>query len=107
MISDTELYRLAIVLGSAAAMLIILYHFLEVNSDKKESDANAFSAITDHNIKKPTILSCCLTASIAARRVSSNHRDTKPQVTLDHLLESATLPTTAKADKKLLHRVAH
>jgi oligosaccharyl transferase complex subunit OST4 len=39
MISDTELYRLAIVLGSAAAMLILLYHFLEVNADKTKSDA--------------------------------------------------------------------
>ncbi len=32
MISDDELYRLAIFLGSAAMLLIILYHFLEVNA---------------------------------------------------------------------------
>ncbi|KAG9239200.1 Oligosaccaryltransferase-domain-containing protein [Amylocarpus encephaloides] len=32
MISDDDLYRLAIVLGSIAMMLIVLYHFLEVNS---------------------------------------------------------------------------
>ena len=32
MISDDELYRLAIVLGSAAMVLIVLYHFFEVNS---------------------------------------------------------------------------
>lgn len=32
MISDNDLYRLAILLGSAAMMLIILYHFLEVNA---------------------------------------------------------------------------
>ncbi|CAG8970665.1 hypothetical protein HYALB_00003421 [Hymenoscyphus albidus] len=34
MISDDDLYRLAIVLGSIAMMLIVLYHFLEVNSDE-------------------------------------------------------------------------
>jgi oligosaccharyl transferase complex subunit OST4 len=32
MISDDDLYRLAIFLGSAAMLMIILYHFLEVNS---------------------------------------------------------------------------
>ncbi|KAH6679248.1 Oligosaccaryltransferase-domain-containing protein [Halenospora varia] len=32
MISDDDLYRLAIFLGSVAMILIILYHFLEVNS---------------------------------------------------------------------------
>ena len=32
MISDNDLYRLAIFLGSAAMILIILYHFLEVNA---------------------------------------------------------------------------
>ena len=37
MISDDELYRLAIFLGSAAMLLIILYHFLEVNSVDEET----------------------------------------------------------------------
>lgn len=32
MISDDELYRLAIFLGSAAMILIVVYHFLEVNT---------------------------------------------------------------------------
>lgn len=32
MISDDDLYRLAIFLGSAAMVLIIIYHFFEVNS---------------------------------------------------------------------------
>jgi oligosaccharyl transferase complex subunit OST4 len=40
MITDDGLYRLAIFLGSAAMLLIILYHFLEVNSiDEPESDS--------------------------------------------------------------------
>ncbi|KAI0161557.1 Oligosaccaryltransferase-domain-containing protein [Xylariaceae sp. FL1272] len=32
MISDDDLYRLAIFLGSFAMVLIVLYHFFEVNS---------------------------------------------------------------------------
>lgn len=39
MITDSELYRLAIFLGSAAMVLIILYHFLEVNADQDEHEA--------------------------------------------------------------------
>jgi oligosaccharyl transferase complex subunit OST4 len=33
MISDDGLYRMAIFFGSAAMLLIIVYHFLEVNSE--------------------------------------------------------------------------
>ncbi|PSN72744.1 hypothetical protein BS50DRAFT_628875 [Corynespora cassiicola Philippines] len=33
MITDNQLYTLAIFLGSASMLLIILYHFLEVNSE--------------------------------------------------------------------------
>ena len=33
MITDAQLYSLAIFLGSAAMLLIVLYHFLEVNSE--------------------------------------------------------------------------
>ena len=32
MISDNELYSLAIFLGSVSMLLIVLYHFLEVNA---------------------------------------------------------------------------
>ncbi|KAH6615345.1 Oligosaccaryltransferase-domain-containing protein [Boeremia exigua] len=32
--SDAQLYSLAIFLGSAAMLLIVLYHFLEVNSEE-------------------------------------------------------------------------
>lgn len=38
MISDDELYRLAIFLGSAAMLLIILYHFLEVNAVEEAAE---------------------------------------------------------------------
>ena len=32
MISDNQLYTLALFLGSAAMLMIVLYHFLEVNA---------------------------------------------------------------------------
>ncbi|KAJ0168131.1 hypothetical protein CTA2_9620 [Colletotrichum tanaceti] len=35
MISDNDLYRLAIFLGSAAMVLIIFYHFVEVNKEEE------------------------------------------------------------------------
>jgi hypothetical protein len=41
MISDSQLYSLAIFLGSAAMMLIVLYHFLEVNSEDHAAAQNA------------------------------------------------------------------
>ncbi|KAJ5712467.1 hypothetical protein N7493_008935 [Penicillium malachiteum] len=36
MISDGDLYRLAIFLGSCAMMLIVFYHFLDVNAHDEE-----------------------------------------------------------------------
>lgn len=38
MISDGDLYRLAIFLGSAAMLLIVIYHFLEVNTKEDEPE---------------------------------------------------------------------
>lgn len=37
MISDNDLYTLAIFLGSLAMLLIVLYHFLEVNAIEEGS----------------------------------------------------------------------
>ncbi|KAL4891527.1 Oligosaccaryltransferase-domain-containing protein [Aspergillus ambiguus] len=37
MITDDQLHRLAVFLGSCAMMLIVFYHFLEVNA--KDDDA--------------------------------------------------------------------
>ncbi|KAJ9613298.1 hypothetical protein H2200_003240 [Cladophialophora chaetospira] len=39
MISDNQLYSLAIFLGSAAMLMIVLYHFLEVNAQDDEVSA--------------------------------------------------------------------
>ncbi|EHK26725.1 uncharacterized protein TRIVIDRAFT_50011 [Trichoderma virens Gv29-8] len=39
MISDDELYKLAIFLGSISMVLIVVYHFLEVNSQDKSAAA--------------------------------------------------------------------
>ncbi len=38
MISDNDLYSLAIFLGSLSMLLIVLYHFLEVNAQKEPSE---------------------------------------------------------------------
>lgn len=38
MISDNDLYRLAIFLGSAAMLLIVLYHFLEINAVEEPAE---------------------------------------------------------------------
>lgn len=38
MISDNDLYSLAIFLGSAAMLLIVLYHYLEVNAVDEPSE---------------------------------------------------------------------
>ena len=43
MITDAQLYSLALFLGCAAMLMIVLYHFLEVNSvpDNEINDAVA------------------------------------------------------------------
>lgn len=41
MISDNELYSLAIFLGSLSMLLIVLYHFLEVNAQDEPSETMA------------------------------------------------------------------
>jgi hypothetical protein len=38
MISDAQLYSLAVFLGSAAVLLIVLYHFLEINAKDAGND---------------------------------------------------------------------
>jgi oligosaccharyl transferase complex subunit OST4 len=37
MISDSQLYSLALFLGAASMLLIVLYHFLEVNAKDSQS----------------------------------------------------------------------
>lgn len=37
MITDAQLYSLAIFLGSAAMLMIVLYHFLEVNAQDDDT----------------------------------------------------------------------
>ncbi|KAF7881376.1 uncharacterized protein EAF01_011887 [Botrytis porri] len=52
MISDDELYRLAIFLGSAAMLLIVLYHILEINSvEEPKSDSKVSSTSTSQDSK--------------------------------------------------------
>lgn len=46
MISDADLYRLAIFLGSCSMMMVVLYHFLEVNAQDDEPDTQASTGNT-------------------------------------------------------------
>lgn len=39
MISDDDLYRLALFLGSAAMVLIVAYHYIEVNANDRQKAA--------------------------------------------------------------------
>ena len=41
MISDNDLYTLAIFLGSLSMLLIVLYHFLEVNAIEDDATTTA------------------------------------------------------------------
>lgn len=42
MITDSQLYTLALFLGSASMLMIVLYHFLEVNAvDNEEGEKTA------------------------------------------------------------------
>lgn len=53
MIADDELYRLAVFLGSAAMLLIVLYHYLEVNSVEEPTDgekSGTSSSLTDAKV---------------------------------------------------------
>ena len=51
MISDDDLYRLAVFLGSMSMLLIVLYHFLEVNA--KEDDTPSASAAVEKGGARP------------------------------------------------------
>ncbi|KAI1344045.1 Oligosaccaryltransferase-domain-containing protein [Xylariaceae sp. FL0016] len=46
MISDDDLYRLAIFLGSIAMVLIVVYHFFEVNSQEESALAQKAARTT-------------------------------------------------------------
>lgn len=48
MITDEQLYSLAVFCGSAAVLLIVLYHFLEINSD----EAHAMSTSPKDEVNK-------------------------------------------------------
>ena len=51
MIADDDLYRLAVFLGSAAMLLIVLYHFLEVNAvEEPTEEKTGTSSLTDAKV---------------------------------------------------------
>ena len=53
MISDNELYSLAIFLGALAMLLIVLYHFLEVNSDDADQSEKPLTAAAAVGLSTP------------------------------------------------------
>jgi oligosaccharyl transferase complex subunit OST4 len=55
MISDDDLYRLAIFLGSAAMLLIILYHFLEINAVEEPAEDSKVAASSQTDTKAASI----------------------------------------------------
>ncbi|KAK0635139.1 Oligosaccaryltransferase-domain-containing protein [Bombardia bombarda] len=55
MISDDELYRLAVFLGSAAMILIVVYHFFDVN------------ARTDETVKEKTAVKAAQTTPTSTK----------------------------------------
>ncbi|KAI6244462.1 hypothetical protein HI914_07446 [Erysiphe necator] len=54
MISDNDLYRLAILLGATAMLLIILYHFLEVNAKEETEEHPPLIKKIIHENRKDT-----------------------------------------------------
>lgn len=67
MITDNDLHRLAVFLGSCAMMLIVLYHFLEVNAKEDDDDA----ATATKNSKGTLIDSASRTSATATAGGSS------------------------------------
>ncbi|KAJ5479987.1 hypothetical protein N7530_005496 [Penicillium desertorum] len=64
MISDDDLYRLAIFLGSCAMMMIVLYHFLDVNASEEEAE----SAESASQIKAEGAVPAVSTDKVSASR---------------------------------------
>jgi len=55
MISDNQLYSLALFLGAAAMLLIVLYHFLEVNAVDDEVSSDLKSEKSGVGAVKPQL----------------------------------------------------
>ena len=56
MITDNQLYSLALFLGSAAMLLIVLYHFLEVNATDDTVQADLKSEKVGVGAVKPQVV---------------------------------------------------
>ncbi|KAJ5388825.1 hypothetical protein N7509_011366 [Penicillium cosmopolitanum] len=63
MISDGDLYRLAIFLGSCAMMMIVLYHFLDVNASDEEPTDTTTTKSSSKPIESTTASSSGPTAT--------------------------------------------
>ncbi len=56
MITDNQLYSLAIFLGSAAMLLIVLYHFLEVNAQDDDVSSELKNEKVGVGASKPAVV---------------------------------------------------
>ncbi|KAJ5097903.1 hypothetical protein N7532_004904 [Penicillium argentinense] len=65
MISDGDLYRLAIFLGSCAMMMIVLYHFLDVNASDEET-TDTLAAKSSKSVESTPVSSLGATGGSAA-----------------------------------------
>ncbi|KAL4806787.1 Oligosaccaryltransferase-domain-containing protein [Aspergillus unguis] len=73
MITDNDLHRLAVFLGSCAMMLIVLYHFLEVNA--KEDEDETVSTIKDAKGNPETTLRASVTATAGGSSMAGGGKD--------------------------------
>lgn len=55
MITDAQLYSLAVFLGSAAMLLIVFYHFLEINATEDELSTDLQSETHGLGATKPVV----------------------------------------------------
>lgn len=55
MITDAQLYSLAVFLGSAAMLLIVFYHFLEINATEDELSTDLQSETIGVGATKPLV----------------------------------------------------
>jgi oligosaccharyl transferase complex subunit OST4 len=55
MISDNDLYTLAIFIGTAAMLLIILYHYLEVNAVPQPAEDSKVAATSEPDAKAASL----------------------------------------------------
>lgn len=73
MITDNDLHRLAVFLGSCAMLLIVLYHFLEVNA--KEDDEDTTSTVKSSKANSDSVTRATATATAGGSSVTGGGKE--------------------------------